>query len=183
MLRNLLACRTALVFAVMTAATTARSEPQVELDALIFAPSRLETNPNQPIPNHWLADSVARRQPPNKRAGGMGTKPLFSLDLNDYPEKRGFEGKPERDVKIRRLNDVATPGNAPSSYERFPLGNYYVSPVTEPAIKTVRPLNNSDCLEDGCTETSSRPRIKSSQNAIRRMSKPYLGLSIIAPLE
>ena len=185
---NFLTCRTALVFtAIVAAATTAQSNPWPQPEISMFAQSWSEPSPNPAKPDNWRGGSTGRSQQASKPTGEAASKPLFWLDLYNDAEMQKLYGTPQRDVPVKIPSAGSTPGLL-DSFERFPLGSYYVSPKTDTAIQTLRPLNNSDCPEDSCADTTFRPRarLKSSSagtpSGLKGARMPYFGLSIGTPL-
>ena len=97
-----------------------------------------------------------------------------------------MDGTLQRGVALKIPSTGSKPGS-PGEFDRFSLGNnYYVSPHTETVIRSFRPLNNSECSDDACEETSFRPRVRSKSTAAGAhtgMRKPYFGFSISKPLD
>jgi hypothetical protein len=67
--------------------------------------------------------------------------------------------------------------------DQFRLGNSYIGVQTQKSVQTPDPLRRSDCAkDDDCTNYPGSPQFAPPRTTVKSLRKPFIGLSITAPL-
>ncbi len=87
-----------------------------------------------------------------------------------------------RDFSPRRsVGDSKGEESAPG--DQFRLGNSYIGIQTQKSLQTPDQIARGDCPKDeDCTDYPGAPRFLNPKTNVKSLRKPFIGLSITAPL-
>jgi hypothetical protein len=82
---------------------------------------------------------------------------------------------------FKNFQDMSSTGD---SSDQFRLGNSYLGIQTEKSLQSTDPLRRSDCdKDDVCADYSGLPKSEPRKSTVKSLRKPFIGLSITAPLQ
>jgi len=95
-----------------------------------------------------------------------------STPWTSVPPRRSFGADVDKNT-----SELATPP------DQFRLGNSYIGVQTQKSLQTPDPLRRSDCAQDeDCTDYPGMPQSAPPKTTVKSFRKPFIGLSITAPL-
>jgi hypothetical protein len=115
--------------------------------------------------------------------GQIGETPASPSQSNSSMVSAPVPGpfSPRRPVSAD-ADQIASGLSAPADQFRF--GNAYIGIQTQRILQTPDQIRRSDCpIDEDCTDYPGPPRLMSPKTTtIKSLRKPYIGLSITAPL-
>jgi hypothetical protein len=115
--------------------------------------------------------------------GQMGETPASPSQSNSSTVPAPVPGpfSPRRPVSAD-ADQIASGLSTPT--DQFRLGNAYIGIQTQRILQTPDQIRRSDCpIDEDCTDYPGPPRGMSAKTTtIKGLRKPYIGLSITAPL-
>jgi hypothetical protein len=85
---------------------------------------------------------------------------------------------------FKNFRDVSSTSGSTKPNDQFRLGNGYLGIQTQKSLRTPEPLRRADCTtDDECADYSGLPKSEPPKTNVKNLRKPFIGLSITAPLQ
>jgi hypothetical protein len=80
--------------------------------------------------------------------------------------------------------DASSMSGSTNPNDQFRLGDGYLGIQTQKSLQTPEPLRRADCPKDEeCADYSGLPKSEPPKMNLKNLKKPFIGLSITAPLQ
>jgi hypothetical protein len=147
-----------------------RALGRVFLPALLILAECAQANADEPLTTPKALDpaSSQRSQPDN------GSPGLAVIGDTAHP-----------DTQNKALRAAPSESGASDRGDGFRLGDTYLGLQTEKSVQVIDRLRQSDCIDDeDCADYTGLPRsAPGKRSSLKTLRKPFLGLSIKAPLQ
>jgi hypothetical protein len=85
---------------------------------------------------------------------------------------------------FKNSRDVSPMSGSTNLSDQFRLGNSYLEIQTQKSLQTPESLRPNDCPKDEeCADYSGLPKSEPRKTTVKSLRKPFIGLSITAPLQ
>ncbi len=132
--------------------------------------------------------AYSQERPSQQPSPFAGAQPFEKLQRPETPSGAMTNSTPSTSMS-RTFSPRGAFGVDPDKIEptapadQFRLGNSYIGIQTQKTIQTPDQIRRSDCPKDeDCTDYPGQPRSLTSKTGVKNLRKPFIGLSITAPL-
>jgi hypothetical protein len=85
---------------------------------------------------------------------------------------------------FKNSRDASSTSGSTNPNDKFRLGNGYLGIQTQKSLQTPEPFRRSGCAtDDECADYSGLPKSEPPKSTVKNLRKPFIGLSITAPLQ
>jgi hypothetical protein len=168
------------------AATLIMLETGVRADSeeLLFSPNpSVDSSQSDQAELHEKSSSAIRQDNNSTKWMGVPQAPPFT-DLHRRSFGTDFSKNIGAGNSFKNSRDVSPMSGSTNLSDQFRLGNSYLGIQAQKSLQAPESLRPSDCPRDEeCADYSGLPKAEPRKTTVKSLRKPFIGLSITAPLQ